>query len=146
MTISFILLLLLHVFLSLLLIGLVLLQNDKGGGLAGALGGMGGGAAFTGGSTATFITKLTTWVAMASFVVILFLNVLADNSAPRVQSELKGATSERGLSTVIPGAGSGAAAPSEGIPGLDAAPRPQTQEQAPSVPAGESTKESSENP
>ncbi len=127
MTISFILLLLLHVFLSFVLIGLVLLQNDKGGGLAGALGGMGGGAAFSGGSAATFITKLTTWVAMASFVVILVLNAMANSTSPQAQSELKGAAGDRGLSTILPAMTPGDA-PSEGIPGLETSPQPETQE------------------
>jgi preprotein translocase subunit SecG len=102
MGIGFTLLLVLHIVICLFLVLLVLVQNDKGGGLAGAFGGMGGGAAFTGSSTVTILTRITQGAAIAAFVVLLSLNYLSLNSnrAAQSQSELKGA--RRGLSTVLP--------------------------------------------
>ena len=84
-------LIVIHVFICVFLILLVLIQNDKGGGLAGALGGMGSGAAFTGSSAATIITKLTTWTALVLFMVIMLLNVLSTKRSQMVvgESELK---------------------------------------------------------
>ena len=127
MSIIMILFLLLHVVLSLFLILLIMLQNDKGGGLAGAFGGMGGQAAFTGTGAANFLTRYTVYLALASFVVIVILNVLSDNASERGReaSEMKGA--KEGLSTILPegvrqeaAPGSAPAAPGGGpIPGLN---------------------------
>src|SRR6185295_4180286 len=102
MNIWFVLLVIAHVFLCLFLVMLVLIQNDKGGGLAGAFGGMGGSAAFTGSSTATFLTTMTGYIAGASFLVIILLNVVSMRStqARQHESELKGA--RKGLSSVLP--------------------------------------------
>ncbi len=117
MGIWFNLLLVLHGFLCLLMILLVLLQNDKAGGLAGAFGGMGGGAAFSGGSTVTILTKITQYVGAASFVVLLLIGYLGmkGHSSARGESELKAAN--KGLSTALPAPRpSTSAVPS--IPGL----------------------------
>jgi preprotein translocase subunit SecG len=65
-----------HVVLCVLLILLVLVQNDKMGGLAG-LGGMTAQSAFSTAGAATFIQKLTRYVAFALFVVLLSLSVMA---------------------------------------------------------------------
>ena len=104
MGIGFTLLLVVHIVLCLFLVLLVLVQNDKGGGLAGAFGGMGGNAAFTGSSTVTILTRITQGVAIAAFVVLIALNYmsLSSNRAAQSESELKGA--RRGLSTVLPSA------------------------------------------
>ena len=114
MGIGFTLLLVLHVFACFLIILLVLVQNDKGGGLAGAFGGMGGGAAFTGSSTVTILTKITQWVGIVAFALLLMLNYygMKANRVAQNESELKGA--RKGLSTVLPPADP--AAPP--IPGL----------------------------
>ena len=54
-----------HVLISALLMIVVLLQSSKGGGLAGAFGGSGGmGAIFGSRGTATFLSKLTTVLAV----------------------------------------------------------------------------------
>ena len=65
-----------HVALCVLLILLVLVQNDKMGGLAG-LGGMTAQSAFSTAGAATFIQKLTRYVALALFAVVLTLSVMA---------------------------------------------------------------------
>jgi preprotein translocase subunit SecG len=117
--------LIIHVFVCLFLILLVLIQNDKGGGLAGAFGGMGGGAAFSGASAATIITKITQATAIVSFAIILILNALSvkRSGVSEVQSDLKSSN----LSSIIPegfSRGAGASS-SEGIPGMQVAPKSQ---------------------
>ncbi len=69
-----------HVALCVLLILLVLVQNDKMGGLAG-LGGMTAQSAFSTAGAATFIQKLTRYVALALFVVVLLLGIMATKKA-----------------------------------------------------------------
>jgi preprotein translocase subunit SecG len=137
----FVSLIILHVLLCVFLVLLILLQNDKGGGLAGAFGGMGGGAAFSGSSTATFLTKLTWYLAGASFLLILGLNwfAMSGNNASIRESELKAA--RKGLSSVLPAAPAGAQqGPVQGIPGLGTSPAPAPQEGAPvGAPAGGDT-------
>lgn len=135
-------LIVLHVFLCLFLVLLILLQNDKGGGLAGAFGGMGGSAAFTGSSTATFLTKITWGLAAVSFALILALNALAmnGNRATQKESELKSA--RKGLSSVLPIAPPSAASqqgPAQGIPGLGTAPVAPQPEPPAGAPAGSGT-------
>ncbi|MEO6095035.1 MAG: preprotein translocase subunit SecG [Fibrobacteria bacterium] len=122
----FVALVVLHIFVCILLVLLILIQNDKGGGLAGAFGGMGGGAAFTGSSAATFLTKLTQGVALASFILLLGLNYMSTKGIEtgRRESELKSA--RHGLSSVLPAGVSPSNGASEGpvnaIPGLGATP------------------------
>jgi preprotein translocase subunit SecG len=70
----------LHVFVCLVLILVVLLQSSKGSGLAGAFGGAGGQTMFGGQETATFLSRLTTYLAIAFMVLSL---VLAFMSAQR---------------------------------------------------------------
>jgi preprotein translocase subunit SecG len=58
------------------LIIVVLLQSGKGASLAGALGGGGGGQAVFGGrGAATFLSKLTTWLAAMYMVLALLLGM-----------------------------------------------------------------------
>ncbi|HOG68470.1 MAG TPA: preprotein translocase subunit SecG [Fibrobacteraceae bacterium] len=93
----------LHVFLCLFLMLLVLIQNDKLGGLAG-LGGMTSQSAFSTAGAATFIQKLTRAVAIVFFVVVLALGLVAtrQNAGP-VVSDLKKATESSSVNeTVVP--------------------------------------------
>lgn len=135
----FILAVILHVFTCILLILLILIQNDKGGGLAGAFGGMGGGAAFTGSSAATFITKLTQGTAIFSFALLIGLNILSTQGieSGHRESELKSA--KHGLSSVLPPASSsvgGGQAPAA-IPGLGKVPGGSTAPEGSPQPAGQ---------
>ena len=73
-------------FLSIVLLGicvflilLVLSQDVKGGGLAGALGGGAAQTAF-GGRSAESVTKLTAWVAAAFLLLILVMGLLGKSS------------------------------------------------------------------
>jgi len=67
-----------HVFICVALVLTVLLQAGKGGGLAGAFGG--GGTAqtlFGGRGAATFLSKATSWLAVAFMVMSVLLAVLS---------------------------------------------------------------------
>jgi len=65
------------IFCSLILILLVLIQRGKGGGLAGAFGGMGGSSAF-GAKAGDVFTKVTMYVAGVWIVISMFLVVIAN--------------------------------------------------------------------
>jgi len=75
-----------HVIVCVALIIVVLLQSSKGGGLAGAFGGGGGQTMFGGQETATFLSRTTTYLAVAFMLLSLFLAFLSsrqNTSAPR---------------------------------------------------------------
>jgi preprotein translocase subunit SecG len=65
------------VILTLFLIILILIQRGKGGGLAGAFGGMGGSSAF-GARTGDVFTKVTVGVAIAWILLSMFMVVLTN--------------------------------------------------------------------
>jgi preprotein translocase subunit SecG len=69
------------VILTLFLIVLILIQRGKGGGLAGAFGGMGGSSAF-GARTGDVFTKVTVGVAIA-WILLSMLMVVLTNRKPR---------------------------------------------------------------
>jgi preprotein translocase subunit SecG len=70
------------VIMSVFLVIFILLQSDKGGGLAGSLGGMGGGAMpFSGREAATILTKATTALAILFMVVCIVLNIMSRHRA-----------------------------------------------------------------
>jgi preprotein translocase subunit SecG len=92
-----------HVALCVLLVLLVLVQNDKMGGLAG-LGGMTAQSAFSTAGAATFIQKLTRYVALALFMVVLTLSVMATKQDSSTQgSVLKEALNTGGQGAVLDG-------------------------------------------
>jgi len=69
---------LLHVLICIALIMAVLMQSAKGEGLAGAFGGSGiTGAVFGGRGAATFLSKATTFLAIAFFLSCLLLSFLS---------------------------------------------------------------------
>jgi preprotein translocase subunit SecG len=69
------------VILTLFLIVLILIQRGKGGGLAGAFGGMGGSSAF-GARTGDVFTKVTVGVAIA-WILLSMLMVVLTNRKPK---------------------------------------------------------------
>lgn len=77
----------LHLVLCVVLIVLVLLQNDKSGGIGAGMGGLGGGGAFTSGGAASFITKLTTGVAISFMVLVFIMNIYQPHPGGVQQSE-----------------------------------------------------------
>jgi len=142
-------LLFLLVLVSVILVIFVLMQSDKGGGLAGSLGGMGGGGMpFSGREAATILTKGTTILAIAFMVLCMGLGLLAKNKAGSMNSnsslakraeKLKAIESNAASSVLNPGAApeggilpaaqpaAGEAQPAQGqggaveVPGLPAA-------------------------
>ncbi len=64
-----------EIFISILLIIVVLMQNSKGGGLAGTFGGGNFGTVFGVRRTADFLTRATTILATAFLVLTLIINV-----------------------------------------------------------------------
>jgi len=99
MSVLFWILIALHVFLCFFLILLVLLQNDKMGGLAGLTGVAS--QTFSGTGAATFVQKLTRGVALALMAVVLILSYLATQHENTAQgTELKKTSS--GLGAVLP--------------------------------------------
>ena len=89
------LLMILLLLTALFLILLVLVQRGKGGGLAGAFGGMGGQSAF--GTTAgDLFTRIT--IAVAAFWIILCMITvrLLGTSADILESDMGGATQTKG--------------------------------------------------
>jgi len=69
-------LLILHIFIALLLIITVLMQTDKGNALGGTFGGsMGGGNLFGARTAASMLSKFTTGLAVAFFVVTLLITL-----------------------------------------------------------------------
>jgi preprotein translocase subunit SecG len=79
-------LLTLHMFVGLVLIGLILLQRGRGGGLAGAFGGMGGQSAFgtKAGDVFTRITIVaaTIWITLACICILVVSNATGGRFKP----------------------------------------------------------------
>jgi preprotein translocase subunit SecG len=71
-----------HVLVSALLVGAVLIQSGKGGGLAGSIGGGMANTSVLGGRTASnFLTKATTILATVFMLSCLFQSFLTDRGA-----------------------------------------------------------------
>lgn len=122
--------LVLHLFLALAIIGLVLLQRSEGGGLGigGGGGGLGGLASAQG--TASFMTRLTWFCAIAFFCTSLILGILAAQHS-RERASL--AEALQGIQAPIDGAPINAS--DETSPGDE--PLLETPEEPPSVPIKE---------
>lgn len=75
-----------HLIACVLLIIVVLMQSSKGGGLSGSFGGMGGQTIFGGRETASFLSKLTTYLAVIFMVTSLTLAFLSAGRGTGEQS------------------------------------------------------------
>lgn len=80
----YIFLIILHVLICVLLVIAILMQASKGGGLSGTFGGIGSSALFGGRGAATFLSKVTTGLAVAFFFVTVLIALM---SAPKGQPE-----------------------------------------------------------
>lgn len=120
-------LILLHVVGCFGLILLVLVQNDKAGGLSSAFGGMGSSQAFSSAGAATFVSKLTKWWGVGLFVIVLIINLIVSRAhfGQDAGSAVQKALQEDGAAKVLRemGAPAGSAIPG-GIPGVPASPVP----------------------
>ena len=90
MTVILPLLVIVHVIVSLFLIGVVLLQPGKSADLAGAFGGQGSQTAFGPRGAANVLTKLTTWSAVLFMVLSLTLTILFTRNSGGDHSVLSG--------------------------------------------------------
>lgn len=134
MTTLFWVLIVLHVFLCLFLMLLVLVQNDKMGGLAG-LGGMTSQSAFSTAGAATFIQKLTRVVAVIFFIVVFALGLITAKQDQTVEeSAMQKATRESAAEQApeIPALPANFGAPATEAPAPAAAPAAPAE-----APAGE---------
>ena len=75
-----ILLMILHIIVSLFIVGVVLLQQGKSADLAGAFGGQGSQTAFGPRGAANLLTKMTTWAAIIFMVTSISLTVVLSRS------------------------------------------------------------------
>jgi preprotein translocase subunit SecG len=125
----YILVTVLHVIVSLFLVGVVLLQSGKAADLAGAFGGMGSQTVFGPRGSATVLTRATTIAAILFMVTSLSLSVLSTgtvggSSNPLVQfaqpADGKAATPADGKA--VPGAEDIQVIPQGGQPGQPAIP------------------------
>ena len=112
----------LHVFLCLFLMLLVLVQNDKMGGLAG-LGGMTSQSAFSTAGAATFIQKLTRAVAVLFFIVVFALGLITAKQDQAVEeSTMQKATRENAAQQQAPAPALPADFAAPAAPAADVAP------------------------
>ena len=125
----------LHVFLCLFLMLLVLVQNDKMGGLAG-LGGMTSQSAFSTAGAATFIQKLTRGVAVLFFIVVFALGLITAKQDQTVEeSAMQKATREGAAqqAPTIPALPGDFAAPAAEAPAAHEAEAPAAPAEAPAA-------------
>ena len=88
-----ILLVIVHVFVCLFLIGVILMQQSKGADLAGAFGGQGSQTAFGPRGAANLLTKLTTWAAVIFMLTSIGLTVAMSRTSTS-HSVLSGGTTQ----------------------------------------------------
>ena len=74
-------LLILFLFVCIIMTVAILLQSSKGGGLAGAFGGAASNAVFGGRGAATFLSKLTTWLAVFYLLTAFALSKMQSGQA-----------------------------------------------------------------
>ncbi|MFH1681793.1 MAG: preprotein translocase subunit SecG [Candidatus Eisenbacteria bacterium] len=133
-----------HIVNCVLLVVVVLLQSSKGGGLAGAFG---GGAAtqavFGGRGAGSFLSRLTTGLAVLFMLTSLTLTILSRQQVTQSDSALRRALEQEGRATApargLPEAG----LPEAGIP-EEGAPQPQVEGALPAAGGGEQTAPPSE--
>ncbi len=104
-----------YIIICLALTVVILLQSSKGGGLAGAFGGGGGmGAVFGGRGAATFLSRLTTYLAVAFLglsLLISFVNRGSSSPTGLIQQEQQKRTAASGLPVAPQNGGQIAPAP-----------------------------------
>jgi preprotein translocase subunit SecG len=83
MTALLVLLVIIHVVVSLFLIGVVLLQQGKSADLASAFGGQGTQTAFGPRGTANLFTRLTTWSAVLFMLTSISLTIMLSRTSDR---------------------------------------------------------------
>ena len=135
-----------HVIISLLLCIVVLLQRSKGGGLAGAFGGVGAGEALFGArGVTTFLHKATIWLAVLFMVSSLGLALIVANRGGPTEGSLSRQAAERvrvpTSSQAVPVEGGGTVLEDEGSTDIVPPPAESSTEETPTVPASDETEE-----
>ena len=98
-----VLIMIIHVLVCLFLVGAVLLQSGKGGGMAGAIGGGMASSSVLGGRTATtFLTKATTILATVFFISCLFQAIAFQQSQEGPATATERMIQEGELPPVVP--------------------------------------------
>ena len=92
MTFLLYLLIILHIIISLFLVGVVLLQTGKSADLAGAFGGQGSQTAFGPRGAANLLTKLTTYAAVLFMFTSIGLTIVLTRTAGADHSVLSGSS------------------------------------------------------
>lgn len=105
-----------HVLISILLVVSILLQSSKGGGLAGMFGGGGGmGGVFGGRGAASFLSKVTMYLAIGFATTSLSIGFLSSGHGRQAKSAVQDVMERQSAPTdIIPAVpGSGESLPSE---------------------------------
>ena len=90
MTVLYYLILIVHIVISLFLIGVVLLQTGKSADLAGAFGGQGSQTAFGPRGAANLLTKLTSYAAIVFMLTSISLTIVLSRISSNDRSVLSG--------------------------------------------------------
>ncbi len=118
-------LLIVHILVCIFIIVSILMQASKGGGLAGAFGGAGGqaGAMFGGAGAGTFLSKVTTWLAVVFFLTCIGLwhfsrttDTLPETAAERMLKEQGAPVPLQGVEQPQSLGGTEPAAPAQSAP------------------------------
>jgi len=90
-----------YVLIALALIGLVLIQQGKGADMGASFGAGSSATVFGSGGSGNFLTRTTTWLAIAFFVISLVLGNLTANRTKAVEewNDLSTPVSEQGIAT-----------------------------------------------
>ena len=126
-------LLFVHIIVCIVIVVSILMQAGKGGGLAGgafgggAMGGGGGSQLFGGGGAATFLTKVTSYAALAFFLTCIGLWFTARSANPIPESAAERMLREQQTPTPL----TQPAQPTSTIPGLETTPAETPAEGAP---------------
>ncbi|MFQ6606260.1 MAG: preprotein translocase subunit SecG [Fidelibacterota bacterium] len=78
-----------HTLVSILLIAVILMQASQGGGLAGSIGGGMSNAIFGTRGTATILSKITTWLAVAFMALAILISLFTAPAQVEPESILK---------------------------------------------------------
>jgi preprotein translocase subunit SecG len=134
-------LLFIHILVCIIMIVSILMQAGKGGGLAGGAfgggavgGGAGGSQLFGGGGAATFLTKVTSYAALAFFLTCIGLWFTARSANPIPESAAERMLREQQTPTPLT---QPAQMPATTIPGVETAPATET---APAATSSDSAK------
>jgi preprotein translocase subunit SecG len=87
-----------HTIVSILLITVVLMQASQGGGLSGTFGSNVTSAVFGGRGAASFLSKLTTWLAVAFISLALIISLVSSPTVVDQESLVKKEAEERVIS------------------------------------------------